>query len=66
MDEAKCLIYNREHLIYMPHAVAFSAFIICSYVYGFVAMYVMCVLFVSLGSSVTPNIFFFWGGGVHG
>ena len=40
----------------LPHAVVFSAFMICGDLYAFVAMMAVCVLNVSLGSSVTPKI----------
>ena len=44
----------------LPHALAFSAFMIYSdfCAFGvFVDMLAVCVLYVSLGSSVTPKIF---------
>ena len=37
----------------LPHAVAFSAFMMCV----LVAILTMCMLYVRLGSSVTINIF---------
>lgn len=40
----------------LPHDVAVSAFIICSELCADVAMLSMCLLYVSLGSSVTPRI----------
>ena len=37
----------------------FSAFMICTDMCAFVVMLVMCVLYVSLGSSGAPNLFGF-------
>ena len=41
----------------LPHEVPESALIICNGLFAFVAMLSMCVLYVSLGSSVSPRIF---------
>ena len=52
-DKHKSLIGTVSVSFCFPHAVAFSDFMICVYLF----QYCLCVLYLSLWSSVNPNIF---------
>ena len=52
---SECLIGSCERLRF-PHDVAFSVSVMCSALCALVAMFTVCVMYVSLGSSVTSNI----------
>ena len=41
----------------LPHVIVLNAFVICSGLCTLVAVFLMCVLYVSCGSRMTPKIF---------